>query len=41
MKDIDSYSACAHAADREVISGSAVHRQKQVGSCIRDIELPA
>lgn len=40
MRDIVPYSAGAHTADREVISGSAVHSQVQVGSCSSSIELP-
>lgn len=41
MRDIVLYLACTHAVDREVISGSAVHSEEQVGSCIRGIEFPA
>lgn len=40
MRDIVPYSADAHAAGREAISGSAVHSQEQVGSCSSGIKLP-
>jgi len=40
MRDVVPYSAYAHAADRNVISGSAVRSQVQVESCSSSVELP-
>lgn len=40
MRDIVSYSAYAHAADGEVISGYAVPSQIQTESCSSSVELP-